>query len=698
MRFSKLWMLGTLLVVSAMALFLFIPAALSFNMTLTSTGTFVIPDPVSATLVITLNPSDKLAERPDLVIDQAASSNGDVTFPNLPYTGPINMTVAGATLTGSASINNASQGSLNGYGNGYGFGSGSGSGFLGYGYVVAGGATAGTITYNLQFTPVNNVNRAGNYTVQAVLVASSPQNSNIANFQLVADTQGPIINNVIDAGATFVWTPAVDALSTVAKYEVFLDGGLLGTLSPTTTTYGKPSGLSPGTHVFGVRAFDTRDNIGPTVTVVFVVAAPNPTPTPTRPVPTPTGTRTPAVTVTATVGVTPPGTTPTVAATPVATPTQVPTATPTPVPAATPTPVRTPTLAPTATPTPIVVNTTITLRTEEAAALDRALDASLGVNINLNVTSAKLEKATPSPVTPTPGTTPAPSTGAFVVKFPATGTQAGAQFTGQVNAKLGNLEVNTNNGSGTAKLDLGGGLSVQGTAKLRTTNNSVDVTIEQPKLVLDGAKPDFAQATGGSSLVTQGGAKFDVGLNNLPDQASVTVSYAKDPSAFVGNAGAIFNLGASQAGGTIQNAQEDIAFAVNVQKTGITNADLGTNKVTLEVSAAWYQAKLAQGKDITITKVDDQGRVFSQKATCSTQAGTVSCTVDFTGDAAGFSTFAMIAIQSQPGLTATPVTTPTPSQGEGRSNTTMLLLVGGVLLLMVVAGAAVMMSRRRSRA
>ncbi|MCH8037057.1 MAG: hypothetical protein IIC53_08025, partial [Proteobacteria bacterium] len=106
--------------------------------------------------------------------------------------------------------------------------------------------------------------------------------------------------------------------------------------------------------------------------------------------------------------------------------------------------------------------------------------------------------------------------------------------------------------------------------------------------------------------------------------------------------GAVFELAASN-GGTL-DPETDIAFAVNVAKTGITNDDLGTNEVTLTVDLAWYEARIAEGKSIVITKIGDDGVVHTVEAVCEVQGVAVLCTAVFDGEAGGFSWFVLVAL------------------------------------------------------
>ena len=235
-------------------------------------------------------------------------------------------------------------------------------------------------------------------------------------------------------------------------------------------------------------------------------------------------------------------------------------------------------------------------------------------------------------------------------------------ITGDLDITLGNLTLDSTDGTGTAVIDLGGGLSIEGDATLEVTAQGINVEIAAPRLVLKPEVPDATVLLGGSASVTEISVDFSVELENLPSEASLSVQFAKDPSAFLSNPGATFQLAASNAGGSLVDPVGDITFVVNVTKSGITNQDLGTNTITMTVSRAWYDQKLAESKDIYITKIDDQNNDFSVIASCNVSGDPVICTADFSGVAGGFSLFVLYAIAPAPTPTPTrtpPTTTPT---------------------------------------
>ncbi len=223
----------------------------------------------------------------------------------------------------------------------------------------------------------------------------------------------------------------------------------------------------------------------------------------------------------------------------------------------------------------------------------------------------------------------------LIIELPATGLTGGQEITGDLNTALGNLTLETTDGQGTATIGLGVGLSVKGSALLAVTDQGIDVIIENPQLTFQPTAPDATLLEGGSESVTEIGVDFQVELDNLPDDASLSVQFAKAPSAFQESPGATFQLAAQEAGGTIEDETEDIAFSINVVRSGITNQGLGSNTVTLTVSKSWYDQKVAEDKFIVITKIDDEGNVFTVPTTCVVSGDVVRCTADFTGSAGG---------------------------------------------------------------
>ena len=159
---------------------------------------------------------------------------------------------------------------------------------------------------------------------------------------------------------------------------------------------------------------------------------------------------------------------------------------------------------------------------------------------------------------------------------------------------------------------------------------------------------DIAVATrpleGGSDAVLEIDVDFLVGLERLPENAVLSVEFAKEASEFLADSVTALRLATEGAGGSIENPEDDVAFLVKVTKTGITNEELGANNVTMTVSKAWYDRKLSEGKAIVIAKIGDQGESFSSDAKCTLSGTLVRCEGRFSGAAGGFSIFALIGV------------------------------------------------------
>ena len=156
-------------------------------------------------------------------------------------------------------------------------------------------------------------------------------------------------------------------------------------------------------------------------------------------------------------------------------------------------------------------------------------------------------------------------------------------------------------------------------------------------------------------------------------------------------------------------------------KSGITNEDLGNNTTTMAVSKAWYDQRLAEGKDIFITKIDDEGNVFTVMATCVVKGDIVKCSAEFTGEAGGFSNFVLVSIVGgqapptptpalaptaaptptslPPTTTPTPAPTPTSAPAESSdSNAAIIGIAGGAGVGIVLGIVGFLLGRRGRRA
>jgi hypothetical protein len=243
-----------------------------------------------------------------------------------------------------------------------------------------------------------------------------------------------------------------------------------------------------------------------------------------------------------------------------------------------------------------------------------------------------------------------------VLVFGASEPQA---ISGELDITLGDLSVETVDGLGTATLALDTGLNVEGSATVDVIDGAIEVTMSDLHLVFEPEAPDASTLDGGSADVTNFGVNFDVGLSSVPDDASLTVQFIKSSSAFSNTNNDAIRKATEKLGVSIQDSENDIAFAVNVDETGIDDDELGTNIVTMTVSSAWYDSKLAEGKSIAITKINDLGVGFSSLASCSVTGDSVDCGVEFSGEASGFSLFVLMGVSGETTPTATATQLPT---------------------------------------
>ncbi|MCH8827309.1 MAG: PKD domain-containing protein [Chloroflexi bacterium] len=332
------------------------------------------------------------------------------------------------------------------------------------------------------------------------------------------------------------------------------------------------------------------------------------------------------------------------------------TKTPTPKPTKTPTPAPTSTPAPQATATPVPVfeseeqtsslSPEVTVSTEDLAGFESALTAALGTDVDIS--DGVVEVVI--------------TDGGLVARTLVTGVSDSQPIVGQLDVALGNLVINTVDGVGTASLALDVGLNVEGSATVEVVDGAIEVAMSDLRLVFVPEAPDATTLDGGSPDVTDFGVNFNVGLNVVPDNASLTVQFVKSSSAFSVRDNDAIRQAVKDLGMSIQDSENDIAFAVNVGKSGITNDDLGANTVTMTVSAAWHDRMLAEGKAIAITKINDLGLGFSSLASCSVAGDTADCSAEFSGEASGFSLFILMGVSGEatPTATATQLPTATP--------------------------------------
>ena len=232
----------------------------------------------------------------------------------------------------------------------------------------------------------------------------------------------------------------------------------------------------------------------------------------------------------------------------------------------------------------------------------------------------------------------------LVISWQVQGVTRQEKPVGEFNLALDKVLITTSDGRGTARVDLGSGLTAEGDAIVEVTERGIDVVIENPKLLFEPDAPDVSALEGGSDAVLEIDVDFKVGLSRLPDEAALSVQFAKKASELLDDSTSVLQLAAEGAGGSIENPDDDVAFLVSVTKDGITNEDLGANDVTMAVSKAWYDRKLREGKAIVIAKIGDQGESFSTDARCTPSGSVARCEGRFSGAAGGFSVYALIGV------------------------------------------------------
>ncbi|MCI0800281.1 MAG: hypothetical protein J4O06_16000, partial [Chloroflexi bacterium] len=187
--------------------------------------------------------------------------------------------------------------------------------------------------------------------------------------------------------------------------------------------------------------------------------------------------------------------------------------------------------------------------------------------------------------------------------LPVSGAAPGETITGDIDFTLSNIRVTTTGAKTSVDIDLGGGLKVTGDVTLvGNDRGAIDLNIDNPLLVFQPQGLDVSSQSGGHPAVTEIAVSFKADLRHLPDSASITVTTAKDISALVNEPGVKFALLAQSVGAQMGSLRDDVAFGINFAKNGITNSDLGDVQITMGVSQAWFDEKIAQGKRIMIAK------------------------------------------------------------------------------------------------
>ena len=328
----------------------------------------------------------------------------------------------------------------------------------------------------------------------------------------------------------------------------------------------------------------------------------------------------------------------------------------------TPTPTPTPTPSPTPVPTPEPGTSELDgesdVPSEQETALDTALDQTVDRDVSVDIDRAVIE----------PGGEP----GTLAVKVSVEGLDPGDDLSGGVDVELALvkviIEAPGGDGSRKGSIEFDGVLKVRGDVELSAREGELGIEFRNLEIELAPEDPDPGSLTGGPEDAVEIGAKFNVAVvDHLPGDWALRVKFSKEPEEFIPNEGAVFSLAASQAveDGVIDDPEKDIAFSVRVTRVNLENTVLGDNLVRLQVSSEWYTARIGEGKSIQIIKVDDQGRTFVADVECREVPGwdRYECSATFTGEAGGFSTFTLMAVQQReptPMPTPAPAHTPTP--------------------------------------
>ncbi len=272
-------------------------------------------------------------------------------------------------------------------------------------------------------------------------------------------------------------------------------------------------------------------------------------------------------------------------------------------------------------------------------------------------------------------------------QFPVSvvGLLASDNLSGLGGFTLGNVTVSApdDDGQRTATIGLSDTLWVQAEAELAAHYGTLTIRLRKFTLVWQPTAPNAATLPGGSDQVTQVGAQFETELTApLPDDASLTVRFSKDPSDFVHNASALFSAVARRVtdNGVIADPTEDVAFSVQVA-SDLDNRVLGNTTVRMQVSRAWYEAQTDEGKVVTVVKVNDRGNThLPDRMSVRLVPGIdiYEITAVFTGAAGGFSSFTMLAVQREASAQVTPAPSPTPTATPTPSPTPDPALTGGV--------------------
>ena len=149
------------------------------------------------------------------------------------------------------------------------------------------------------------------------------------------------------------------------------------------------------------------------------------------------------------------------------------------------------------------------------------------------------------------------------------------------------VEAPDSAGNRTATLTTANGLTIRGDTELLSGNGLLRVQLSNARL-------EYAPAVPAKSGF---GADFSVALTGDPAAGSLTAEYSEDPGAPVAGAGAVFSLAASLAadGGTLADAETEVAFAVKVTPSGVFSTCVGIASEPFSYSPSFRRKPESRG-------------------------------------------------------------------------------------------------------
>ncbi|PKB79522.1 MAG: hypothetical protein BZY88_12945, partial [SAR202 cluster bacterium Io17-Chloro-G9] len=210
----------------------------------------------------------------------------------------------------------------------------------------------------------------------------------------------------------------------------------------------------------------------------------------------------------------------------------------------------------------------------------------------------------------------------------------GADTQGDLNFSVGNLSVVTVEGERTAAVDFGDGMTVTSSDVQVATEGAIFLDLGEPRLNFD-PPPQAVSSSDAAWAVTHMGASFAMEFEALPDGARLDADFAQElENLITGPQDKLAQLGDS-VGAEMGDIAADVAFAVSVVKSGITNADLGDTTVSLTVNKEWFDTKTAEGKTLFLAKFDDAGEPLPPPVEVTGSCFSSDDTSDDTVEAAG---------------------------------------------------------------